>query len=62
MRASTDEAKQLQDRLSWYVAKDIIEIQWRARRMLVFDNWRYLHRRGDASKSVGRKLLRTYIE
>jgi L-asparagine oxygenase len=63
MRASSDEAKQVQDRLSWYVEKThIIEIQWHARRMLVFDNWRYLHRRGDVSKSVGRKLLRIYVE
>ena len=62
MEALGDDAAALQARLSLGTSGDpSIVVNWRSGRVIVFDNWRYLHRRLDASNSIGRMLLRMYV-
>jgi hypothetical protein len=37
------------------------QVCWQPGRTLIFDNWRLLHRRADASRSIQRTLLRISI-
>src|SRR5258706_6078784 len=63
MEPLSDGAAALQHRLAWEGAQGlIIEVKWQIGRILLFDNWRFFHRRPDASDSAGRKLLRAYAD
>lgn len=57
----TDHARFLQARVNETTCKPVCSMYWRPGHTLVFDNWRLLHRRGDASRSKSRTLLRVTV-
>jgi hypothetical protein len=58
--ALTDEGRALQAQIA-AASERVHAAHWQAGRTLIFDNWRFLHRRSDASHSPSRALLRITI-
>lgn len=57
----TDCGRMLQAKINETSCKPVYRMHWRPGRTLIFDNWRLLHRRADASQSKSRTLLRVTI-
>lgn len=57
----TDEGRSLLAKIGRTPCTATHRMRWRPGRTLIFDNWRFLHRRADASHSRQRTLLRISI-
>jgi len=60
MTPVNDAGQRIQDRLTQWSPTQQIELRWQPGVILVANNWNMLHRRGDASKSNQRRLIRCY--
>ncbi|WP_460760950.1 TauD/TfdA family dioxygenase [Lysobacter fragariae] len=57
----TDRGRMLQAKINETTRTPVFRMRWKPGRTLIFDNWRLLHRRADASQSGSRSLLRVTI-
>ena len=57
----TDAGRALQIKIGNMCCAPTHQVRWQPGRTMIFDNWRLLHRRAEASRSKWRKLLRISI-
>lgn len=61
IRCMTPLGRAIQEKISDVAHPPHVRVCWSRGVTLIFDNWRFLHRRGDASLSISRSILRVSI-